>query len=371
MDTAPLPEEESILGNIYLARVSETAPGLNGAFLSLSEGRNAYLSLSNCRKILLANREWEEGGALKQGDEAVVQIVSEAMKTKQPAASEKLSLTGQYCVCFYFGHGLHFSRKLNEKKKTEIEAALRAENIPGWKQYQFTIRTNAEDLTDPEPLFQEMKKFISVFDNLTKVYRHRTRYSLLYQKEAEILSRIRDIPLSSYDEIVTDEENVFRLLSDSFCEKPVRLYTDRLLSLAKLYSIETHLREALGKKVWLPCGGYLVIEPTEAMVVIDVNSGKMVSRGREKENYYLKVNLEAAAEVARQLRLRNYSGMIMVDFINMDSRESEKLLLERLAGFLGQDRTGARLVDMTALGIVEITRKKVRRPLSDFFRKNA
>ncbi|MCM1134214.1 MAG: ribonuclease E/G [Clostridium sp.] len=367
METAPLLTEESILGNIYLARVKNVVSGLSGAFLSISKDETVYLPLSRCREILVANRELKEGESIRQGDEVVVQITGEALKTKQPAASERLSLTGQYCVCSYFGHGVHYSRKLTEQKKKEIDGALKARELQGRKGYQFTVRTNAEGLEDFEPLFQEMQKFIHIFDTITEIYRSRTCYSLLYQKEAELLSRIKNIPLTAYDEIVTDEEDVCSFLEKSFPHKPVRLYRDELLPLAKLYSLDAHLKEALEKKVWLPCGGYLVMEPTEAMVVIDVNSGKTISKGKKSRDYYLKVNLEAAGEVARQLRLRNYSGMIMVDFINMDSEDDDKLLLEALDKALREDKVKTRLVDMTALGIVEITRKKINRPLSDFF----
>ena len=133
--------------------------------------------------------------------------------------------------------------------------------------------------------------------------------------------------------------------------------------------METHLREALSKKVWLPCGGYLVIEPTEAMTVIDVNSGKAECKSKKKDSFYLKVNLEAAAETARQLRLRNCSGMIMVDFINMEAAKDKEKLLAALDGYLKEDKIHTRLVDMTPLGIVEITRKKVSKPLADYFGK--
>ena len=168
---------------------------------------------------------------------------------------------------------------------------------------------------------------------------------------------------------MTDEEEVFSLLCASLKDTKGRLYQDGLLPLRNLYSIETHLQEALGKKVWLPCGGSLVIEPTEAMVVIDVNSGKAQCRVKKNQDFYLKINLEAAKETARQLRLRNYSGMILVDFINMDSKEDNQKLLTALDGYLRKDRIRTDLVDMTALGIVEITRKRVSRPLSEFFLK--
>lgn len=377
METAPLLTEEGILGNIYLARVQDVVPGLRGAFLSISKEETVYLSLAKCREILIANRQGSAEN-LRQGDEVVVQITGEALKTKQPTASENLTLTGQYCVCGYFGHGIHYSRKLSEGRKKEIDNTLKAREMAGRKNYQFTIRTNAGELNDLTPLFEEMEDFIRTFDTLANVYRHRTCHSLLYQKEAEILSRIKNIPLDAYDEIVTDEEDVYHFLSeqankrshapqDAYChEKPIRLYRDELLPLARLYSLETHLKEALGKRVWLPCGGYLVIEPTEAMTVIDVNSGKAVSKGKKNKESYLSVNLEAAKEVARQLRLRNYSGMIMVDFISMEKEDDNRTLLEKLDTYLREDRVPARLVDMTALGIVEITRKKVSRPLSDF-----
>lgn len=403
METAPLPEAESILGNIYLAKVRDIVPGINGAFLSVSGNEMAFLPLGRCGKILCANRELMENAPLRQGDEIVVQIAGEALKTKQPTASERLSLTGQYCVCDYFGNGITFSQKLNQEKKKQIGEEIKrrhaaragllikrclsdssskdglpsqAKETEGRRQYHFTIRTNAGNLESPEPLLDEMKAFISIFDTLTNVYKHRTVYSCLYHREPEILGLIKNIPLNLYDEIVTDEAKVYQLLTAELTgiqDKKIRLYQDSMLPLSKLYSLEIHLQEALGKKVWLRCGGYLVIEPTEAMVVIDVNTGKASSKASSKAgskaagSYYLKVNLEAAQEVARQLRIRNYSGMIMVDFINMDSREEKRTLLEYLDTCLKEDKVKTRLVDMTALGIVEITRKKVRKPLADFF----
>ena len=138
---------------------------------------------------------------------------------------------------------------------------------------------------------------------------------------------------------LSEQINKSSPLQAAYChEKPVRLYRDELLPLARLYSLETHLKEALGKRVWLPCGGYLVIEPTEAMTVIDVNSGKAVSKGKKNKESYLSVNLEAAKEVARQLRLRNYSGMIMVDFISMEKRTITGFCLKSWTDTFGRTR---------------------------------
>lgn len=228
------------------------------------------------------------------------------------------------------------------------------------------IRTNAGKLEDPAPLLQELALLSGILKSVMDTYRHRTCYTCFYRKESPLISQIRNIAFTDYEEIVTDQREVWELLSETFPDRRIRFYEDQLLSLSALYSIDTHLKEALGKKVWLSCGGYLVIEPTEAMVVIDVNSGKTEGKHKNSRDYYLKVNLEAAKEVARQLRIRNYSGMIMVDFINMESDEDNRKLLDTLDGYLRKDKTPTRLVDMTKLGVVEITRKKVNKPLKEF-----
>ena len=266
----------------------------------------------------------------------------------------------------YFGRGIIFSKKLSKEVKERLKKQIFDQEIKGRKNYRFTVRTNAGELTDPAPLFDEMQKFTAVFDGITDTWQHRTCFSCLYHTESELVKKIQGIPLASYEEIVTDDDEMYHLLKEVFPDSMLRLYQDDMLSLSSLYSLETHLKEALAKRVWLPSGGYLVIEPTEAMVVIDVNTGKG-SKAKGRENIYLKINLEAAKEIARQLRIRNYSGMIMVDFINMESEKDKKTLLESLDRWLKEDRIYTRLVDMTALGIVEITRKKVSRPLSDFF----
>lgn len=365
METAALPAEEGILGNIYLAKVQDVVKSINGAFLTIADQQTVYLPLSSKTSYLCANRKLDDGELPRQGDELVVQITGEALKSKQPTASCNLNMAGQYVVGDFFGHGIVFSKKLDAEKKAELENIIKSADLPGRKNYRFTVRTNAGELSDIAPLLDEMKTFIHRFDELKECYKYRKIHTCLYRSEQEVVRVIRNLPLASYEEIVTDEESVFTLLKDE--EKPIRLYKDEMLTLSKLYSMDTHLAEALSKKVWLPCGGYLVIEPTEAMVVVDVNSGKTDARDKKNADYFLKVNLEAAREIARQLRLRNYSGMIMVDFINMENKSHKDKLMKQLDSFLKEDKIPTRLVDMTALGIVEITRKKISKTLADFF----
>lgn len=352
-------KEASLTGNIYVGRVSDVVPGIQGAFVSISNHQKVFLPFKECYA--------REGTIpLRQGDELLIQITASAIKTKLPEASTKLHLAGKYCVCRLNEHGISFSKKISSSKESELKTAITNEEIPGRKGYGFIIRTNAGLLSDPEPLLDEMRQFIDIFEQISQTGTYRTVYSCLYRAEDECIKAVKNIPTDQYSEIVTDIPLYYEQLKD--CKAAVRLYQEESLPLAKLYSLETHLKQALSKKVWLPGGGYLIIEPTEAMTVIDVNSGKGSNqKGMAQGQLYLKTNREAAFEIARQLRLRNLSGMIMVDFINMKSSEDEKNLLVYLRECLEKDPVKTRLVDMTALGIVEITRKKENRPIADSF----
>ena len=171
---------------------------------------------------------------------------------------------------------------------------------------------------------------------------------------------------------MTDEPEIYerivnyRMENPGFCLPNVRLYQDDRLQLYKLYSVRTRLREALSKKVWMKSGGYLIIEPTEALTVIDVNSGKMIA-GKDMEKTYLNINLEAAKEIARQLSLRNISGIIIVDFISMRPEEHNQKLMSVFGNLLKKDPVRTKLIDITPLGLVEITRMKTSKPLWEQF----
>lgn len=352
-------KEDTLTGNIYVGRVSDVVPGIQGAFVSISNHQKVFLPFRECYAK-------ENAIPLRQGDELLVQITTSAIKTKLPEASTKLCLAGKYCVCRLNEHGINFSKKISSLMESELKAAITNADMPGRKGYGFIIRTNAGLLSNPEPLLDEMRQFIDIFEQISQTGKYRTIYSCLYRGEDECIKAVKNIPTDQYNEIVTDIPLYYEQLTD--CKAAVRLYQDEGLPLAKLYSLETHLKQALSRKVWLPGGGYLIIEPTEAMTVIDINSGKGSNqKGMAQGQLYLKTNREAAFEIARQLRLRNLSGMIMVDFINMGSSEEEQNLLAYLKECLEKDPVKTRLVDMTALGIVEITRKKENRPLADSF----
>ncbi len=205
-------------------------------------------------------------------------------------------------------------------------------------------------------------------DELYEKSKHLTAYSFLYRDEAFLKDRLEKvIRKNEYTEIVTDLESVYDNLKPFY--ENIRLYTDKDFGLSKLYSLNTVIEDAISKKVWLKCGGYLCIEHTEAMTVIDVNSGKFSpSKGTDKESAYLAVNLEAASEICRQLRLRNISGIIIIDFINLVSSEDRESLLNELRSGSVNDTMKVSVAGITALGLVEMTRKKELPPLYEQLR---
>ena len=347
------PGKGDLVGNVYVGRVDRVLPSMGAAFVSIRKDQNVYLPLSP--EI-----------SLKAGEEILVQIERMGMGDKLPTAKTDIDLVGRYCICRANGKGMHFSKKLSPSVVTAFKEALSARGMTGRRDFGFTIRTNIEGLMDYEEAFCEMEELIRNALRIKEASSHRSIYSCLYQDTPEYLSYIKGIPFASYEEIVTEDSGIYEEMQKLFPPEKLRLYTDASYPLEKLYSISTHLKEALSEKVWLKNGGYLIIQKTEAMTVIDVNSGKgSEKKGNSKEDMVFAMNCEAAVEIARQLRLRNHSGIIVVDFINMEEETHKQQLLTRFDLFLKEDRLPSRVVDLTPLGIVEVTRKKFNKPLKE------
>lgn len=356
-----LEEESSILGNIYIGKVKNIVKNLNSAFVDFGEGRTGYYSLTDNPVPLFANGSC---GKLKGGDEIIVQVAKDAVKTKDPVLSANLNFTGKYAVLTAARSQIGFSGKIADKEWKE-QLKPRLEVLTEGK-FGIIVRTNAYGMD--ELLLQEIKGLMDQYQQVLEKARYRTCFSLLYEAEPEYLKSLRNCPEGSVDEIVTDDEIVFdtigrylKLYQPDEGSK-LRRYSDSMISLTKLYSLETVIEQACQKRVWLKSGGYLIIEPTEAMVVIDVNTGKYSGR-KNPEDTIRMINLEAAQEICRQLRIRNLSGIIMVDFIDMKTDEDNELLLSTLRRYAAQDPIKIHVLDMTQLGLVEMTRKKGKKPL--------
>ena len=224
-----------------------------------------------------------------------------------------------------------------------------------------------EILIELEHLKQSVKKLIANA-------KHRTCYSRICESEESFLTQTRKNYVNRLDEIVTDRIDIYEKLKCYFQEKQpqelskLRFYEDSYLPLYKLYNLQGQIHEALKTRVWLKSGAYLLIEQTEAFVAIDVNTGKYEGKKKRQETF-IKINEEAAKEIARQLRLRNLSGIILIDFINMDSEELDKRLLRTLDGYVRGDTVRTYVVDITKLGIIELTRKKEKRSLNEMIQR--
>lgn len=370
------------IGTIYIGKVRNVVKNLNAAFVEYRPGVNGYYSL-NDNPVHHFTDGTREARALKSGDEIIVQVSRAAVKTKDAVLSGDLNLTGRYAAVTLYGNKFGISAKIKDKKWREaFKDQWDASEIPDCG---VIIRTNAygadfsDVLRDVRRLDEQMKK-------ICRDAAFRTPHSVLYRPDSFAVSAVRDLRLEDDVEIVTDIAEIFEELKNSGLQDQVsesvsrcpsgnedkgggakrmtlRFYNDSY-PLSALYHLESSLDRALGKTVWLKSGGYLVIEPTEAMTVIDVNTGKNIDKKSPEETYF-KTNMEAAAEIAAQMRLRNLSGIIIVDFIDMADEDHNTELLGAFKRYLAADPVKTTLVDMTALGLVEVTRKKIKRPLHE------
>lgn len=360
-----------ILGSIYIGKINHVVKNINAAFVDLTQNRRAFLPLDGRVAPRLLNRPYD--GRLLAGDEILVQVEKEAVKTKDPVVIQELSFSGRYAVLIPTEEPgrLVFSGKLDAAAKKRLRDFLPAEELTEiLRNASLIIRTNAGELAEREPLVSDIRKLSALAGRLLSVADKRTCYSCLYRPASPYLMEIRDTYTDQFDAIITDDRELYEEAADflgtQYPEELSRLqfYEDSRVSLSNLYGLSAKLREATETRVWLKSGGYLVIEPTEALTVIDVNSGKYSGKKGIRDTFRM-INREAALEIARQLRLRNLSGIILVDFINMEEPDDRQELLDFLSAQLKRDPVKTALIDMTPLGLVEITRKKIRRPLKE------
>lgn len=359
-----LEEDTSILGNVYVGKVKNVVKNLNSAFVDFGDGRTGYYSLA---ENPVSIHTTPTSTPLKAGDEIVVQIAKDAVKTKDPVLTANLNFTGKYAVLTAGKPIIGFSAKIADKEwkealKPQLEALTKGK-------VGLIIRTNAYQASQ-DVLIREITHLMGEYEKVLADAPFRTCYSLLYQAQPGYIGSLNSCPEGMLEAVVTDDEEAYQNISRYLeAYQPELLgnlhrYSDPLVSLSKLYGLETALEQACQKRVWLKSGGYLVIEQTEAMVVIDVNTGKYSGKKSQGETIR-KINLEAAGEICHQLRLRNLSGIIIVDFIDMKSEEDKNLLMDTLKCCAMKDPVKTTVIDMTPLNLVELTRKKGRRPLAE------
>ena len=374
-------EDRNLLGNIYIGRVQKVVKNIQAAFVEISPGVPCYLPLEDLRDPIYTKKGPSKD--LQQGDELVVQVSREAMKTKGPSVTTRLSLQGRYVILDGKHPGIGISKKLEEGQREQLRRIAEFYRKDLWADSHsgsirlaeaagIVIRTNAACASE-EAILEELRKLSRQLADIRGKAPYRTCYSCLHQMPPGWLRRFNGLRMRDTQFIMIEDEQLYlqarQYLQEYLPELlPILVhYQDPLLPMHKLYSLERELSEALSQRVWLRSGGYLVIQPTEALTVVDVNSGKYEA-GKKKEETILKVNLEAARETARQMRLRNLSGIIIIDFINMKDKDANHELIEYLKACLAKDEVRVNYVDITGLGLIELTRRKQAQPvtLADF-----
>lgn len=365
--TAALSKESSgILGNIYVGRVKDVVKNLNAAFVEIAPGVPCYYSLEELKNPIYVKKI--NSPRLVQGDELLVQVVKESMKTKPPRVTTNLNFSGKYLALTTGNRTLGVSKKLDKDTQARLKALLEAHRNPD---FGIVVRTNSQTASEQQ-ILEELAALEQQAAEMLSKAPYQTCFSCMLKQKPEFLKVLQNVYTNELEEIITDDKALYELIENFLKEyqpedlEKLRFYEDIQLSLGKCYSLELRIDEALKERVWLKSGGYLIIQPTEALTVIDVNSGKSVAKKGVQE-HYLKVNLEAAEEIARQLRLRNISGIIIVDFIDMISDEAKAQLMEALRRSTRQDPIPVQVVDMTKLNLVELTRKKVKKSLLEQF----
>lgn len=361
-------DSESILNNIYTARVDNIVPNINSAFVRINQDTNCYLSLNNIRNCIYTHKYSKKEG-LCAGDEILVQVVKDAVKTKDYTVSTKLTLYGRYSILTTDNTSISVSKKIDKTYSQEIKTLINDQYTSHEDEgYGLIIRTNAQNITHEE-LLSDIYELVNLYTSIKEKAAHSSIYSCVYHSPAEYILTLNSVNLSEIERIITDQPDIYALLLQYINSKYadlLSLYQDDMVQLSTLYNINSQLDKLLSKKIWLNSGANIIIEQLETLTVIDVNTAK----NQSKKNNFLRINIEAAIEIIRQLKLRNISGMIIIDFINMKNDKDIETLIRTIKSQIQKEDTNCSFIDITKLGLVELTRKKTHKSLKEQLSKN-
>lgn len=370
---------QSLIGNVYLGRVQNVLGSMEAAFVDIGTGRNAvlYAGEMDWRSPHLHSKNRKIDQALRPGDQILVQVLKDPIGHKGARLTNRISFAGRYLVYFPAGTTAGISRKLPAGERKRLKDIL-GEVITG--DGGAIIRTAAENATE-EQITEDVQRLEKRWQEIQKL-ENKERNSkgskpvTLYEEPNMLIQVVRDVFNADFTELIIDGDKSWQAVRDYLGRTSPELMDrvnkwnrgkhDGQDAFAPL-DLDQQLEKAMARKVWLPSGGYLIIDHTEAMTVIDVNTGSFVGSGGNLEATVTENNLEAAEEIVRQLRLRDIGGMIVVDFIDMLLQQNQDLVLRRLSEFLGRDRTRHKLGEVTSLGLVQLTRKRLGTGLLETF----
>lgn len=371
--------QASLIGNIYLGRVQNVLPSMEAAFVDIGQGRNGvlYAGEIDWRKTKLHGRARKVENALKSGDQVLVQVAKDPIGHKGARLTTQISLAGRYLVYVPGGRSAGISRKLPAPERKRLKDIL-GRVVPG--DGGAIIRTAAENVPE-KAIATDVNRLHSRWEDIV-AHAKKEKSSkgakpvTMYEEPNMLIKVVRDLFNEDFTELIVDGKRSFNTVR-AYVDSMAPDLADRVVRYRakdhggqdafEAYRIDEQLHKALSRKVWLPSGGTLIIDRTEAMTVIDVNTGKFTGSGGNLEETVTRNNLEAAEEIVRQMRLRDLGGMIVVDFIDMVLPENQDLVLRRLKEALGRDRTRHQVSEVTSLGLVQMTRKRLGTGLVETF----
>ena len=377
------PDQGRLLGDIYLGKVEAVLPGIQAAFVDIGTDKAGFLHVSD----LETGEDEEDGGGggrrrrqkkyppiqdlIKKGQNLVVQVTKEPISTKGPRLTAEISLPGRFLVYMPGSSHVGVSRKIEDRDERSRLRKL-AKSILPKDSGGIIVRTVSEELNE-DTFEKDFKRLRAVWKKILKKKEGAKAPALLHREAKLISGVIRDLFSNRFESITVDNKAIYNEILQYVknvapdLKDRVRLHTDTVALFDK-YGVEEGIQGAFEKKVVMPSGGYIIIEPTEALVSIDVNTGRYTGK-KDPERTILKTNLDAAGEIARQLRLRDIGGIIVCDFIDMESQQNRDRVLQELRTHLGRDRARTKAFEVSGLGLVEMTRQRVRPSLFDSLTK--
>ncbi|WP_143660625.1 Rne/Rng family ribonuclease, partial [Streptomyces sp. JHA26] len=360
----------SYVGNVYLGKVQNVLPSMEAAFIDIGKGRNAvlYAGEVNFEALGMGHGPRRIESALKSGQSVLVQVTKDPIGHKGARLTSQVSLPGRYLVYVPEGSMTGISRKLPDTERSRLKTILKR-IVP--EDAGVIVRTAAEGASEDE-LRRDVERLQAQWEEIQKKAKNGNAPTLLYGEPDMTVRVVRDIFNEDFSKVVVSGDDAWQTIHGYVSHVAPDL-ADRLsrwtseVDVFATYRIDEQLAKALDRKVWLPSGGSLVIDRTEAMVVVDVNTGKFTGQGGNLEETVTRNNLEAAEEIVRQLRLRDLGGIIVIDFIDMVLESNRDLVLRRLLECLGRDRTKHQVAEVTSLGLVQMTRKRVGQGLLESF----
>jgi ribonuclease E len=363
-------DSSTMAGNVYLGKVQNVLPSMEAAFVDIGRGRNAvlYAGEVNWEATGLEGRARSIEQALKSGDSVLVQVTKDPIGHKGARLTSHIALSGRHLVYVPSGNASGISRKLPDNERKRLRDILK-KLVPDGA--GVIVRTAAEGATEDE-LARDIKRLQAQWEDIQAKAAQGSAPALLYQEPDLVIRVVRDLFNEDFRELVVQGDDAYDMVESylSHVSPDLLPRLRRHVGVADVFAekrIDEQILKALDRKVYLPSGGSLVIDRTEAMTVIDVNTGKYTGTGGNLEETVTRNNLEAAEEIVRQLRLRDIGGIIVIDFIDMVLESNRELVLRRLTECLGRDRTKHQVTEITSLGLVQMTRKRIGAGLLEAF----